>query len=492
MNVSLNPTVAFRRRNGWEAADMGIFLWRNNWFPIFLFLGIPAGILFVLDRIMVNLNIEWAYQAMTGIIWWLKPLLDRFCLQVVSVRFFNSHSSLRQLFRGLGKTLRTGLAGDLLWRRFSPYRSAHMPLLVLEQLKGKNYKHRKKLLYRNGLGFGLLLTLVCIGIIAALNMGVLIFLQGISGQIMDDTGSFLDFFNNRNILVSVLFFFNLVMIESLYVCMGFSLYINARVETEGWDIELLFKSCVERLIKPRTVVFAVILLIFLFAPMQSAASDNVYEQFQPNQISEEAQEIINSIYGSSDFGQEKPGKTLRFKQSGKPTGDLFNPFLFPSLKEILGLFLRFVLGAALAAALIIGIVYAYRRRNRLFPGLFGGKSRFPDETAPDEPWRLLEQAGEHHRKGRIREAWALCFRAYIAAFTGVLFFSLPPEATEYEILALIRQNTAGADLHRIMFSSFVNTWVGFAYGGREPPGGSFEDALVSCRTMLENNSGKLK
>jgi hypothetical protein len=36
--------------------------------------------------------------------------------------------------------------------------------------------------------------------------------------------------------------FNYVLMDSLYVCMGFGLYINSRIEIEGWDIELLFRN----------------------------------------------------------------------------------------------------------------------------------------------------------------------------------------------------------------------------------------------------------
>jgi hypothetical protein len=196
---------------------MGVFLWRTNWLAILLFTGVP-----LIGCITLYLTMSkpesysagaeysvsagyWASQIAVLFIWWIKPLVDRFCLHVISVRFFEPRSSLRRLFRGLGKTLGTGIIGDLLWRRLSPSRSARMPLLVLERLKGKNYKRRKSLLARNGLGFGLPLTLICIGMALALNIGELIFAVSIHDLINGTNSEFFDFIAKENNFVSVFF-----------------------------------------------------------------------------------------------------------------------------------------------------------------------------------------------------------------------------------------------------------------------------------------------
>jgi len=519
MSAALSPAVVFRRRSGWEAADMGILLWRANLLPLLLFIGVPGGVLFILNVVLIHLDFEYAAHVAALIVWWFKPLLDRFCLQVVSIRFFEPSSSFRRLFRGLGKTVRTGLLGDLFWRRFSPFRSARMPLLVLERLKGKTYRHRAQLLTRNGLGFGLALTLICAGMNAALQLGEMSFMQGIIGQVKGRNDSILEFINEENMLVSSLFWITLILMESLYVCMGFGLYINARVETEGWDIELLFKKCVSKVKWPG--IIPVLTLLFLFAagtgtawtqenPRESgppqaaehsaAASGKEPEPFRPEllrptPVSETAKKALEQVLESPDFGTAKPSWRIQFKQSDSPAR---NSFSFPGLQEISGLVLRFVMGAALIALICFGALYAYRRRSRLFPGP-EGKGSMPPEPAPDEPRRLLEQAEELHRAGRIREAWALCFRAFIAAFTRYWFLSFPAEATEYETLAVVRKagsagNTEGAEsagnAGSTGFAVFVRRWIVFAYGGREPAAGSFEEAVSSCRRLLDNPGGR--
>jgi len=517
MSSALTPATVFRRRTGWEAADMGMLLWQTNWLPLLLFTGIPAGILTLLTNMMPG---GAGITVGAVVFWWCKPFLDRFCLQVVSVRFFEPGASFRRLFRGLFKTLRTGLAADLLWRRFSSGRSARMPLVVLERLKGKNYRRRKQLLARNGLGFGQALTVICLGMALVLEAGELLFLYGIFDLAQDGyAGNIVDFMTEENILVSILSWLNFILIETLYVCMGFGLYINSRVETEGWDIELLFKKCVEKAgvrnpattpktpsSAPLTAAPLIALLLFFCFAVPAQAQDTPVEQelqieqeqqseydprleqmlLRPAELSEQEQKALDEVFESMDFGNEKATWKIQFKRSDeeKPAAELKRS-LFPNLREIIGKVLRIILGAVLIAAVLVGAVYAYRNRARLFPAL-AGKSRAGGTPVPDEPQRLLEEAEKFHRAGKIREAWALCFRAFAAFFAGL--FPLPAEATEYEALALARKNgvdTAG-------FSVFVRRWVGFAYGGREPAAGMFEESLSGARLLLckEHDTGE--
>jgi len=491
-----SPAVVFRRRSGWEASDLGVFLWRSNLVPMLLFMGIPAALLISVYMITARMDIEWVSQIVMVLVWWLKPLLDRFGLQVVSVRFFKPRSPIRDLFKDLGKTLRTGLLGDLLWRRFSPYRSARMPLLVLERVKGKTYRRRKQLLTRNGLGFGLPLTFICIGISMALNLGELLFLQNIFSSFSDGPGNIFEFINEKKYLFSVLFYINELLIETLYVCMGFCLYINSRVETEGWDIELLFKTCVEKtkrtFLQKLPAIAPVVILLFFFGVNQAWAEKDIAdkpvkpETFQPAPVSKEAEETIARILESPEFGTEKPSRKIQFKKSKTPSENKTKGLSFPGLREILGMILRFVLGAALAAALGIGAYFAYRYRKRLFPGTAGEKSSIYKKALPDEPQLLLQQAEEFNRKGKKREAWALCFRAFTAIFSAYWFIPIPAEATENETLCLVRQ-TPELGVNSLIdgFAAFVRQWISFAYGGREPEAGAFEQALASCRTLLE-------
>ena len=499
MRAAINPAVEFRSRSGWEATDMGIFLWRTNWVSLFLFTGIPAGILFVFCHIILRSDFTWAAQISVFIMWWFKPLLDRFCLQVVSVRFFEPQASFRRLFRGLGKTLSWGLIGDIFWRRFSPYRSARMPLLVLERLETKDYQRRKFILIRNGLGFGLALTVICIGMDMILRMGELVFLYGILNMIKGNTGGFIEFINEESTLVLILFFFNLLLIETLYVCMGFGLYINARVETEGWDIELLFRKCVENVKQRSTNPTAVLIVFFLLAagkpevfgsPIQ--AREN-FELLQPAPVSIESKENLDRIFESPVFGQEVPSQHIRFKQPNDPNRPItrWNLFSFPELRNTLGWFLRLVVIAALLIILFRAMLYIWRNKNRL-SSIDNGRSFIQEEAAAAESRRLLKWAEDLYRQGRIREAWALCFRAFLAAFTRLWHVSFPAETTEYEALALIQSKIKPGNnsLQKTYsdFSVFIRQWTNLAYGNIMPTKGNFEEALSFCRHLLDGDA----
>ncbi|MCL1927596.1 MAG: hypothetical protein FWG07_02240 [Treponema sp.] len=509
MTNALSPAVLFRRRSGWEAADMGVLLWRTNCFPILFFMGIPLVILFAVSQITARLETNWLFHITLLVIWWLKPLLDRFCLHVVSIRFFEPHASFRRLFRGLGKTLKTGLAGDLLWRRLSPFRSARMPLRVLERLNGKNYKRRKLLLTRNGLGFGLPLTLICIGMIIALNIGELVFLNSIINMIRGENNNFLNFFSEENNIVSLLYFLNEILIETLYVTMGFSLYINSRVETEGWDIELLFKTCVEKNKKSyrfpdsinKAVLAIPVLILFLFfipGPGFTSEPSIQPEWLKTTPVSEEAGKTLTKILEDPEFGTRKESRKIQFKQKNE-TRYRMPDISVSTIEEIMGKLLRFIVVAIVCATLGFGAFYAYRRRKRFFPARSSGKSNI-DDPSREEYQTLLRQAEELHRKGKIREAWALCFRAFISVFTKLWFFPFPAEATEYESLAIVRKNYSVPALSNEenkantpdfsggikSFEDFIRNWIIFAYGGQEPAAGSFEQAVVSCRILLEN------
>jgi len=201
--------------------------------------------------------------------------------------------------------------------------------------------------------------------------------------------------------------------------------------------------------------------------------------YHPAELSEEEQKTFAGIFDSLDIGKEKKSWRIQLKQSDKPPSNNRKRFLpeLPDFGELLGRLLRLAVGITLAAALLVAAAYAYRNRNRLFPAL-DQKSRAEREPAAEEPWQLLEEAETIYRAGKIRCAWALCFRAFTAFYA--LYFPLPVDATEYEALALARKNCGNAE----GFATFVRRWVNFAYGGLEPKAEMFEEALASCRALL--------
>jgi hypothetical protein len=287
--------------------------------------------------------------------------------------------------------------------------------------------------------------------------------------------------------------------------MGFSLYINSRVETEGWDIELLFKTCVEKnkkshhFQKPAVLPLAgsFLILFFLFVPCKSAALETVdpsrmeqqnYGSLIPQQVSAEAETNLEQILKDPKFGTEKDTRRIRLKNPNNRKQPQFrNPFNSSlPLEEIMGQLLRFIIVAAILAALGFAAFYTYRQRSRIFGREADEKSSIDDPARPEECAKLLKQAEEYHKKGETREAWAMCFRAFLSVFTSHWFVHFPAEATEYESLAMLHKSTGSGTLSKSIksFEEFIRYWISFAYGGREPAAGSFEQAVASCRLLL--------
>jgi hypothetical protein len=268
--------LALRKRSVWEASDAGLLIWKRNFGYFIPFFAIPFWICaFVLrlsprlipgdyvsqDAVSGALSWTGIGDFLSGarglplawswiILWWLSPLFDRLILHVAAKRFFEPQASLSALCRGLGRSLGRGLAGDLLWRRLSPWRAAMLPLRLLEHRSRKNrrrIRERKRALSKGGLHFCIFLTFWCFVLQWILLAGETLFVLMIGRLFFDPQfSSFSDFFVGKGLFYYTGWCVNFLAVESVYVCMGFGLYLNSRIEVEGWDIELLFRGFAAR------------------------------------------------------------------------------------------------------------------------------------------------------------------------------------------------------------------------------------------------------
>jgi hypothetical protein len=300
--------------------------------------------------------------------------------------------------------------------------------------------------------------------------------------------------NSMNIML-ITSWFNDILIESLYVCMGFGLYINSRVETEGWDIELLFKENAKKAAVPKMPAKApgaVLAALLAFTPLAAALLAGTVPAWADETAEPPAEAVsaelytaepadprdaalLEEVFASPDFGTSKQSWRIRFKRDEAAAASRFRDL--PQLQELSGLLLRAFTAAALVTALVFGLRFACKRRRVSVSGTRDGTLTVAAEAAED-PDGLLEKAAALHGEGKIREAWALCFLAFIAALTkrGAAF---PDGATEYEALALVRRS--GVDPGP--FEHFIRRWIPFAYGGRTPEEGSFAASLEACREL---------
>ncbi|MDR1803133.1 MAG: hypothetical protein LBQ94_05945 [Treponema sp.] len=490
-----------RRRSVWEAADSGILLWRSNFACLMLFFAVPvlivASCLCFLPENLFFLS--------SLILWWLKPLFDRLALHVISVRFFASPEDspfgvpaarrIKELSRGLWGTFHRALPGDLLWRRFNPGRAAYTAVRVLERVDKKRFQQRKRALVSGGLGFCTPMGVFCFILEGMLLFGELLFAILISevlfpanSLLMQTDTTVLSFF------IFAAFCFNYVLVESLYVCMSFGLYINSRVELEGWDLQLLFLKFADTAQvreTHRSIIKILPIVCLLFSQLIGSTLQPVYAEeaaepfpmFFPT-VSEGALGKLEEILSSDDFGSEKEGWGIRFKFSREEPGapDLDIDSWFHEIRQVFGFILRIVVILALFGALVFSLYWLSRQRRRgLFPLRDTGKSYANPLMSGESPESLFAKAEDFFRKGNLREAWAAWLAGCLGAFTRDHSVSFPVDATEYGCLALAQSALGGKTDG---FGEFVEDWILLAYGGRPPEPGVFEKALAFGRSLL--------
>jgi hypothetical protein len=384
-----------------------------------------------------------------------------------------------------------------------------MPIRVLERIGRKQFRLRKKALVPGGLNFCALVSIMGLVLEAILLLGEIVFVMMVTQLFFPSAFNYMrDNLESVEIFIFAAFCLNYILVESLYVCMGFGLYINSRVEVEGWDLQILFQKFAGPEARqnplPRTGV-TVLLLCFLFAlspavhadpgpatwmeeESEGAEESKEAPEYFPEGFpfaSEESLEDLEKILASPDFGGEEEGWDIRFRKRSTELQEMPDIDWISWLKKIrqaFGYMLRFF-----AVLVIMGFAgfarYWFLKNKRKGISRFrnGGKSYVNPLLSPESPQFLFARAEDFFRGGNLREAWAACLAGCIGACTRYRSLSFPSDATEYGCLELVRRALpaeAGG------FDDLVRSWIFFAYGGRTPNQGAFEKALAYGRSLL--------
>jgi hypothetical protein len=464
--------LKLRPRSNWEASDSGILIWRNSIAYILLLFGIPFLLCVI---ILASFNSSLSFFGIL-ILWWFKPFFDRLILQVISIRFFRSDADYKIIRKKLMKNIFTGLIGDLAWRRLSLYRSARMPIRILEGNKGKIIKQRIKNLKDGGLDFCAFLTSLCV-IIEIVLFGVFaFFLYGFFAEYSNFTFDLIsNYFPQVSFALLILYALIIFIVEPLYMCMGFGIYINSRSIVEGWDIELSLNSFIKQknILRSTNILFLICMLFLsnVIQPMQIHA-----EEWYQNNSEEVPIEILDEVLASEDFGSHQTKKWIRFKDfDDKENSPNFN-FDEMNLKEIVGFILRALLVVIIIAALFFAGYYLYKMKH-FFPrnnSASWKKNIVPGFAEKNNPEKIIASAKKYFDEGQIRKAWAACLSAVFTLYAdqGNIIFAL--NDTESDCLVKInhsllwgKEESAQLMLH----------WIQFAYAGIEPEQKYFHNAI---------------
>jgi hypothetical protein len=463
------PGMAIRLRDPWEAVDLGFILIRTHWkavMAVWLTVVIPiTALLYILFW-----NHLWLPPL---VIWWLNPALDRIVLHVLAKATFGEVPGFAETLRHLPRLMRHGFFATLSWRRLSPQRSFVLPVWQLEEQPGIGFRKRCDILLRRGRGQAIFLTVVCFLFHAVIFSS---FMFGIAlltptnvdfnlGNAVFGSGS--DRIHWLDVLLSVIPIISITLLEPFYVAGGFALYLNRRVELEGWDLEVTFRKIAARVSKALGRGIALLLLLgFLTFPMHLQAAPP-----KPD-----PKEALAEVLKQPEFQVKRKEKGLHWKsqpQKENPRDVSISPALMPFLKFLAVLAKWAVIGTAVAALLYV----IWRNRQFLTSRLrITSEEELPEtlfgmDIRPEAlPPGLAQVAARLWAEGRIRAALALLYRGALAQLVHHHRIPLSRGATEGDCLRKAREVLPQPSSD--YFGRLTRTWLRVAYADLAPEPGA--------------------
>ena len=498
-------TVGLRPRGPWEGIDLG-FAMARTWFKplcgLWLLTALPSALLAL---ILTRGQADWWVM----LVWWFKPLYEAPMVWWVSRALFGETPRLSAPARLIAAGWTRRLLPYLLWRRLSPRRSLHLPVVLLEGQHGAALRARRRLLDEGAGAAWLTLILVHFEYILWGGALLAIYFLTIGNPVLEgvtDAGSPLDLEAAMTDpaswaywLSGSLYLAAAAVIAPFYVCGGFALYVGRRTELEAWDLELAFRRAAVsapaparvragRRPSPGPVAGAALVLCFVLlatgpgAPAVAAAGPQPVAAASapaaprpgaaPARLPDgpAARALIGEVLADPDFGAAREQQIWVWanepdapEQPAQSTG-------FEGLGTGLALVLRvlLVLAAVAAVALLVRRVLrdwrppAWRRgRGRVptAPVIAVGRAPDPQGAGLAAAVRALLAAGDG------RAALALLYRGAIAELIR-RGLPVPDAATEGECLALAAAHLTPAE--RAPFERLTRDWRALAYAGAAP------------------------
>jgi hypothetical protein len=353
--------IVARPRSPWEAMDLGLALLRDQAGPVARVWAALAVPLMAALALACRRQPWWAPL----LFWWLKPALDRPVLHVLAKATFGAAPGWRETFRAAPGYARRGLAATLLWRRLGGARSLLLPVWQLEEAGGPAYRRRRRVLLARGREQAGLLALVgllatAVLVLAAVT-GIGYFTPGGPGgwnllaALFGGPGERLRWLDA---LLPLLAMAAMAAVEPFYVAAGFGLYLNRRVQLEGWDLELSFRDLARRARSRMGAGLVLAALLALAAPAARALQSVPPAPAGPARP--EPKEILAEVLKAPEFASRRQDWGLRPRRASRPEAMRPPPAWVLGLAEALARGLRWLLPAALVLALAWAI-WRYRR-----------------------------------------------------------------------------------------------------------------------------------
>lgn len=499
-------TIEIRPRSAWEAIDLGLLMAKRWWLPmmkVWLLVSLP---LFAITLLIPERWFWWGAL----LLWWMKPLLERPLLHILSRAVFNdlpSTGSTVKLFPSLASKQ---WFSSLSWRRFSPSRCMDLPVLQLEGLSGARRQNRLQVLHREDSSPAGWLSFIGLMLEIFLWIGMISFIWAlIPREINIEWANF--FFDQDSsqlhLLQLSLWYIALSLTAPFYVACGFALYLNRRIKLEAWDIDIAFRRIVNKRSGQQataSLILAVVLGLSIFTvdAKRSAFADENLPAIESTSINEnfgldpadekplgefteldrtQAQSAIKSVMQQPEFSRKEIQRKLKLDDPEEPSNFWKKFFKFLSNFE------GFLAAASLLEILLWVAVIAligfalYRYRHWLAAQFV----RIPPAPAPKaKPTTLFgmdvtreslpEDISSHAlallHAGDLRAALALLYRASLfhLIHSGV---DIQDGHTEQECADLMREyfvNNTNAQARITYFAALTREWQRLAYGHLPP------------------------
>lgn len=475
-------TTALRPRNPWEAIDLGFALARHWLKPLYLAwfaVLIPLTLLLHVICIQVLWLVPW-------LIWWLKPLLDRVPLYVLSRTLFGETPTVRQVFRALPGLLSRQALSALTLARLDPARSFHLPVRQLEGLHGRARRKRQRVLNGQEKSAATWLTVTCIHLEMAANFALLglVWLMLPDFVELDIIDLLTDASAFQQLWLNLVGLCGLSLIEPFYVAGGFALYLNRRIWLEAWDIEIGFRRLARRLEKAGAASAAVLAIVLglgmgdraLAEPVALAISPACQQFFeQRDRLEKAAGEVKRTL---AEVLQEDELQRCETRQVWRFKGDreVKRPARRDSaLGAWLAAALESLLWVALLAFLVLVLRWLLTRAASPLPARrLKSVGRGPPPQQGQESPLAMPAAGTGAEvwnlwtAGRQREALGLLYRSSLAGLSGYYGIRFEAGATEEECLGVARARLPERQALLDFLGRVTRAWQTVAYAHRLP------------------------
>lgn len=443
------------------------------------------------------------------IAWWLRPLLERVLLYILSRQVFGESVTWQEAVRAWPKQLGGGWFRLLTWWRvFVPSRGLYQPIWQLEGARGDVAASRRAVIGKNTNGSAMWFGIVCAHFEVVIQFGFLAFIGIFASDdfIVNPFVLFVEASKNGdsfilNLLTSLAYAISIGIIAPVYVACCFTLYLNRRASLEAWDIEIVLRQIkapekngkvLTTKIKHNLVLCVIgflsvsILPKPVFAAQQSDQSNLAKCEVPKWKQAQEAQRLpdhsdeqkalrekLTVILNTDDFRGYKCEEVWTLKnQDKKPDTEPINTKA-PNLAWLANLLQVLLIAAAIL--LITWFLYRYR-------------DKFPSLLAPQKATRAIEIAGLDIRpeslpedvvgtalgfwnRKQCREAAGLLYRASLAQVVSTNKLHINKGATEGDCLRLVsthfeKQQISSTRLETL--TRVTQLWLFGAYGNRWP------------------------